>query len=365
MTWRLHPTKFEAPRVALVAAPDQFYPTLPEPRRRKAPRATALIAAGCFFVGFAPFEEAVSADRFAQPISQPYPAKRGLDTASQQSLIHGASHVVPPLDTWYRPLVDPVRLKPRSADFPATIEGLVPAAETVTLDRWGQPLSDPTIAKPRQLFESLFTPVNVLEQITADKWYHALSEPVRIPPHLTTGSQQYIAYIGAAPFEETVTVDRWLQPLYEPKRFRRALLVADQWHITMPPHVVVPFEWFVPLSTPPDVEPPILADRQQYLAFHPTPIVTISWFAPLEEPRRFRRSLNKEQQVFPGFVHAPAVVPDIGWMPLEEPRRFKQALHARFQHQPGMFVKVTINTNPERPLYKKGGVGRGYWRGRR
>jgi len=264
------------PASAEVVTVDKYFAWLTEPRRF--PRELAAHQQPYFaFVQAAPFAEAVSIDRWQQPLSAP------------------------------------TRRRFAPPEFALSLSYRV--AETITIDKWHSPLSCPTLAKPRETFPFAFygSPISgvgdciivttnaivpyqrtvlhptlsyhpgTVEIITVDKWLASLSQPV-LRRGLGSFEHPSLSFVKAAPFAENVTADRWFQPLSVPVRRRNA-------HIFAPISVFADFptldRWFSTLSQP--------TRRKVNVSSYLSPIfiaptfqielVTIDkWFSTLSQP---------------------------------------------------------------------------------
>lgn len=316
-------------------------------------------------------EEAVTADRWVQPFTQPFPIRRRLLTGAQQHLTYGdvttvAGELVT-LDKYYKPLVDPVRVPRRlstgSQQYLAFVKA-APFAETVSYDRWAFPLSEPVRRRGLRPHYQQYHIAGPANPIVAFHWQPPLALPI---PKRYVAFQQYLALVKADPFPETISTDRWWMPYSEPQRSRlRLATAAQQYELFWPvnptdivPEVVTMDKWYKPLVDPqrqprrlreyqaffysnqlpfppwdwrPPLEKPQLLARRRIVDGYPThfygrpPLVHITWFMQLGEPRRERPALPKawlQQYEFASYT--PLVTQ--GWLvELSTPRRFPRAL---------------------------------------
>jgi hypothetical protein len=142
-------------------------------------------------------------------------------------------------DKWFVPLSEPVRVKPRLLEALQEVEpdnpfGLL-QVETVSIDRWLAPLAEPVrhAREPRtttaaQAFWGYVEAPPFGEIALIDRWLQPWSEPVRVKLALSAGAQAFWGYVEAAPFRETVSLDRWGYPWSEPVRLKPGLGVAYQ-----------------------------------------------------------------------------------------------------------------------------------------
>jgi hypothetical protein len=166
------------------------------------------------FVKAAPFTEAVSIDRWQQPLSEPTRRKRG-------------AH----LD---------VRLPFVGSD-------------TARDGRWFSPFSNPILRKPTVYPSALIWSHFVSETTTVDKWFAALREPVLPKRGLPTQEHPYLSFVKAAPFAESVSLDRWFSTLSQPTRrkvnvssYLSPIFIAPTFQI----ETVTLDKWFSVLSQP-------------------------------------------------------------------------------------------------------------------
>lgn len=323
---------------------DKWHQPLSEPTRRLGLSAALIVASGAFYIGAAPFNEAVSADRFVQPISQPQLVKRGLPTNEQQSVAFVpfiASAETITTDKWYRPLSEPVRVRVsvNVASQQATAYiGADPFPERVTADRWAQPLSQPTYAKPR-----IQPPAVAFSgHVEVTQWYVAFTEPQRSRLGLPVREQQSVAYIGASPFPETVSADRWAYPTSQPT-YAKPRIQPDAVSYGLG-EVVNPDKWFVPLSEPQRTRPRLGTPSQQSVAYigaspFAETVTADRWAQPLSTPTLAKRKVQPDSVSYAYFV-APStetVTVDKWYVELSSPVRQRIGL-AAFQQQAVAYI---------------------------
>jgi len=186
--------------------------------------AVAIIASGIIVDPYILTQpEAVTIDRWQQPLEQPYPVALRLETGSQQHVVYTQTYAIP-IDRWQQPLSEPAAFRAQSL---------------TALEVTSQPFY---FAEPEP------------EEQDFRAWYAPLSEPRRVAfaRGLDTGSQQALVYTH----EFAIPIDRWQQPLSEPAAYRalsyRALQVTEQMFYTAEPQPEdLDFRsWYSPLSEP-------------------------------------------------------------------------------------------------------------------
>jgi len=204
--------------------------------------ATGQFAIGEVDTGAAAGAEFIGPDKYMQRLSEPVRFLPAVRASAQQALAFNPQPVVS--FSWFAPLSEPVRQRPRS-----------PAALYPSF--FYQPAPSPFVATG---------------------WFTPLSEPVRSKPALRTALQSFIAYV---PNPATVTPFAWFRPLSEPVRIKPALARALQPFFATDPSVI-PLQklmtWFAPLSEPVRIKPGLRAWLQQFFTgpprLLPTPTVT-------------------------------------------------------------------------------------------
>ena len=315
-------------------------------------------------VGFAPFAETVSVDRWLEPLSeQPrrsravgldahgfvavadatttdkwfssfsVPARRtGLGVPHQLSSAYVEAAPFPEsvtADRWFGLFSEQPR-RPRSASLVAP--GFTPTVEAIAPDKWFASFSLPTQRKglgtPHHQAAAYVGSSPFPETTTPDRWFSDLSKPNR-SGGLGVPHQLASAYTGASPFVESVTVDRWWGLFSEQPRLRR-LTNLDA--ATLAPQVsenITSDKWFANLSLPTRVADRSAAQRPQALALvqsSPFAETTTSdrWFANLPLPTR-RVGLGVPYQVAAAYVgaspFAETVSVDRWWGLFSEPTR--------------------------------------------
>lgn len=161
--------------VPVVDAAVGFYGAFPD----RAPGRTLATAQhqATAFVQASPFTETVTADRWAQPPSQP--TRRITSVASHQAVIIGTSlPVVASADRWWRPLAEPTRRITSVAGQLAATRSTEPVVASP--DRWMQAFGQTRRAKTNTpvLPPALFVPV-VVPPVPVNYWYAPFSEPQR------------------------------------------------------------------------------------------------------------------------------------------------------------------------------------------
>lgn len=292
------------------------------------------------FVKADPFPEAVTADRWFQPLSEPIRIKGALAAHQQATFFVGSDSA---RDAWwFSPLSEPVRRKPTIQPDAAVWAYFAPAGEVVTIDKWFAPASEP-VRRPSDVAArpSFFEPPTDLT--IRLEWFTPFSEPVRwkgLRPH----HQQALAF---HPTPVTVAGYHWFQPLSEPVRWRGnhpSRLPPLSLHPN--PVTVAAYHWQQPLSQPVR-RIPFTAHQHPALSFHPTPITVAAyqWQQPLSEPVRRKPTVHPDALAWSTFVPAPKT----DWIaPLSEPRRFPRravefpALHWSYYTPPSTEV-VTVD----------------------
>lgn len=224
--------------------------------------------------------EAVSEDRWHQPLSEPSRnfAVRRAAVAAIAAISAGAFNPTTPWSTG-----------------PAT--GLATSG-------WSQPPASNRVVLYQAKTEG-FVPI-APEAVTADKWIYPWSEPVRIKPGLHASRQ---AFFFAEPFgltqPEGVHVQWWQN--FSLPRWSRQLSPAHQAYTTyafLPIAAPVPdFGWFAPLADPVRVRAPLPAAARPAFTISPTALtlvegVHIQWWQPFSTPRWERKFSAALQRAF-------------------------------------------------------------------
>jgi len=208
---------------------DRWHQPFSEPRRfARAPgMAIALLASGQFFAPLSiPNFNAVEIWR---PWSEPVRSRPGLSALLQRTLSQTHAPPYPEAvseDRWHQPLSEPiVKMRPHLAARLQQTLALVkadPFPETVSLDRWLRPLEEPVRVRPRlitgaQRDEWLVKAAPFPESVTVDRWLYPFNEPVRLPRRVPTASNPALFFHDQVPLQ-LYGPDRWWKPFDEPVR---------------------------------------------------------------------------------------------------------------------------------------------------
>jgi len=227
----------------------------------------------------AQFPESVTEDRWHQAWSEPVRLKPRAATfaeaayspfvspsGTQTALVNGnfdtvirwvnfqyqsAAYTVQPqaFNTfWFNPFSDPVRTKPRAADFPYLAQSeSAQFPETVTEDRWHNPWSEPVRNKLRDAyFEFLASPYAPIFSVPSFGYFGPFSDPVRRKSQLNTYPFEFRG--GLNPIIPSFGYYNWLS---EPVRQLARLLAGAQPHNFPSPQPIIPsFGYFNALSVP-------------------------------------------------------------------------------------------------------------------
>ncbi len=202
----------------IVSTPDRWWGNLATPPKAKARTVD-------YNASFTPPYQLTPTDftvGWWRQLSEPYPSKRGLKTALQQSVAFVPGGVLEEVtvDKWYRPYIDPKKLsKARATDFPAVFYGALPIVSTP--DRWWNNLATPPKTKSRTV-QYPFTANFPIQPQARDQiaWYNPWLQPKRI----ASGQRFYEQRSDfLPPFAETVTLDKWYVSFNQPKRHRFGL----------------------------------------------------------------------------------------------------------------------------------------------
>ncbi len=281
----------------------KWVPQTNEPVRVKKGLLTALQRA--FFadedLADVPPAEEITLDKYWQPLGEPVRVKsRASDFPAHAIDTEGLTlPEVTSLDKWFAPFSEPVRVQPTSlagllsgAVYEGNPSDVEPLAETLA---WYTPLSEPVLVKARTSeFPASFVDSDALtdaEATTIDRWWRELSEPVRVKARFHEALQRHAIL---DPFGvEVITLDKWYAPLGEPVLTKAPLPIGAVPHVSFDVGVLAPIfpDWFVPLSTPFFVIDPT-TPLKAYLFIDPVALtlaenITIDkWYVPLEEPVR-------------------------------------------------------------------------------
>ncbi len=159
--------------------------------------------------------------------------------------------IVPPVDSWFVPPVQPYRYAP-----------------FLTGGGQGEVVSQ-------------------VDDVSMATWWQQPSEPVRQRRAMRVGLQQALAFVGHFPALETITLDKWYEqwPDQRPVKSRQAALRAsgfiDPTGGFIPAEVVTLDKWYAPLSTPKRFRLSFNAALQQFFWYDP---VTPAPFVPPSPP---------------------------------------------------------------------------------
>lgn len=358
------------PPAAETVTPDKWFVPLAEPRRSR----PALLA-GQHEERFECFAEAVTVDRFGQPLSIPVRISRLAPAAQPATFFTPAApfNEAVSLDKWLRPLSEPVRVRPALLVGDQQAFAFVkadPFSEASDAGKWYRPLGEPVVkAKPGlrtgQQQSFIFAQP---EDVTVGKWLQPLSEPRRSRPSLLTGDQQHTALVQAAPFAESVSADRFAQPISQPTLRKRTTqpdavscapyvevasetVTLDKWQRPLSEpmrriglsaalqdcfafaqaapfgETINPDKWYAPLAEPSVKSKPSLSAAEQQAVAFVAPQVLAGWQQPFDEPT-LRRGLPAAQQQAFAFVKAAPFAETVSvdrWLrPLSEPLRLRR-----------------------------------------
>ncbi len=311
-------------------------------RTRIAPAlAVALLASGATGpVGFIPADIGVASGTWSQP------------PARTRQVQYQAQAFVPlietsTLDKWFAPWRDPVRVKPGlPAGEQSVFTGPIAPIETIQVDKWYASWRDP-VRLPRRLQVSAnpsFFPASTNPAVSFS-WFNSLAEPPKPKVGLAAASQQFTAFVQAAPFAEAVLESKWHQPWSEPVRVKPGLRTGAQQVFTTSPVVV--FEtvtldkWYFAWTNPPKAKTSVSTANQQFIAFvkaAPFPEATFEskWHYAWSEPVRVKPGLWAAHQVAQDYWNPDTpptpIVTTIGWFsPLAELPRPKPGLATQYQ----------------------------------
>ncbi len=281
----------------------KWVPQTNEPVRVKKGLLTALQRA--FFadedLADVPPEEEIFPDKYWQPLAEPVRVKpRASDFPAHTNDTEGLTlPEVTSLDKWFAPFSEPVRIQPTSlagllsgAVYEGNPSDVEPLAETLA---WYTPLSEPVLVKSRTSeFPASFIDSDALtdaEATTVDRWWRELSEPVRVKARLHESLQLHV--VADLFVAEAITLDKWYVPLGEPVLTKAPLPIGAVPYFSFDVGVLAPIfpDWFVPLSTPFFVIDPT-TPLKAYFFIDPVALtlaenITIDkWYVPLEEPVR-------------------------------------------------------------------------------
>lgn len=308
--------------------------------------------------------------------------------------------VVNPLLDWLLPLSEPVRLKPRAANFPQPAHApLSPVAPV----HWFNPLSTPTRPanngrRPDQNLNEITNPAVLNVDPHWPSWIQPLAEPKRRLeiPRAVAARPDFLGLVPEVSFSwqadlqvpmrrqlrlkdaiqtsyhftllEPVNVYRWFAPLSEPTRStRRAANFPEGARAPINPLVVTPFEWFTALA-----EPKRRRDSKEifdrYVLAAPQ-IVSFGWFIEANQPTRRARThaYLKWEEPF-AYGGALSILPMDWFISLSLPVRLKPVLLAAQQpseNTPYFLANMPFRTTG--PLYLNGrhvNGGQTIWRGR-
>ncbi len=243
---------------------------------------------------------------------------------------------VPPSDSWYIQVSDPVRVAPRLEVGSQQDLAFGPRLDFDPKAQigWYQPLSEPIVkrftlatAQQQALAVGLRLDFDDASQIG---WFRPLDRPtLRAEPAPPHDAFLYGAY-DTPPDVAVVPLDRWFRPFSEPffaKQFRAADQQALAIGLRLDFDDASQIGWYRPFIEPlVKVSSPVV--EQQALAFVPRldfdPTAQIGWYVPLDEPLKTVRPVADQLSLAWGVFTPPAEVFDpstsIAWhTPLSEP----------------------------------------------
>jgi len=282
------------------ATVDRWHQPWAEPVRTRVTWAAVTLLTASGFVGPVAPVEIIQVDKWHAAWREPVRSLPRLQTGAQQPFFYGNQNPVVSF-SWFNALAEPPKPKTSVAtanqQFTAFVQA-APFAEAVFESKWHQPWSEPVRVKPglsavaQQAFVKSF--VFVTEIVTLDKWYFAWPTPPKPKISVQPASQQFIAFVKAAPFPETILESEWHQAWSEPVRLKPSLGAAYQvaqayWNPSTPVSVVTSIGWFSPLAELPRPKQGLLAQYQWSFTapvrLLPTPNITGS-LAVTETPDR-------------------------------------------------------------------------------
>lgn len=236
------------------------------------------------------------------------------------------------IDRWLQPLSEPVRRSKGVLLAVALIasgvtyvgEPIVPP-EPVTVDRWHIALSEPVHTKkplPIGAYQHFATDAEALTQPEKVllKWYQALSEPVRFKKPQTAQYKEFAADTVTPTPAEDVTVDRWLIALSEPVRAQKPLPIAAYPSFTVDtetPEPITVDRWHIQLSEPVRTKKPLPIATYKFFAQNELPIPPPppaprleGWFRMLEEPPAFKVAARFIEALQVSFTRDPVTSKD-------------------------------------------------------
>lgn len=318
--------------------------------------AVAIAASGLIANPFTPTAEAVTIDKWLQPLSEPVRV-RTLATAHQQAV--APSDLKPIVSFgWNEQSLEPVRQKPGLRADLQQFAATPPVIEEITVDKWFNPFSEPRrfrLSVPQQQF--IAQDVLADSQLTdtfESRWHQPWSEPVRLKPGLRADLQKVT---DIDPFPRPTAqnfVSNWYIPLSEPVRQKPELLASLQQFFTIDPYILTQPEqvsedkWHEPWSEPVRQKQGLGVHLQSFIAPDPFPRPTAqnfvsNWFIPLTEPVRLKIGLRANLQQFlaidPYILTQPERVSEDRWhQPWSEPVRQRRGLAA--------YLQKTTDINP-------------------
>jgi hypothetical protein len=175
--------------------------------------------------------ETTTVDRWWRELSEPLRLKPRFHEALNQNVTDGITPIeTVTVDKWYSSFSEPVRVK--KASLTGTIQYFFWNTEIIIpgLDTWYVPFVEPyfIIDPTTPLKEFFFIDPEILTQPEAtslDKWWAALSEPVRVKAKLLEALQRHFITDTIPEPTEVITVDKWYTPLAEPIRLGDRLIV--------------------------------------------------------------------------------------------------------------------------------------------
>lgn len=264
--------------------------------------------------------EVVTQDKWFRPLSEPVRVKPGSLIALAASGLFWSTFTPPSPGTGNAPPISATTPVVFDASFQYQDYTAPVLAETPTPPIPGTETAVPVGAPNQVVYQYGFqyqstafpTPFTA-ETVTADKWFAQLSTPVRVKVSLDVSKQQAIAFVAfdAAPLG-------WRQSWSEPVRQRPRVAETQA---VLPPNPTVSFSWFAPLDKP-TLRKGAVAQQQDLAWSGFTPAATSTtteWLSQWSDPVRLKPGLAAQQQQFYAGPINPTV--SFSWFePLADPR---------------------------------------------
>lgn len=292
--------------------------------------------------------EIVTADRWAQPQSQPYPYKKALleaiDVSDGQAPIGLVPLPVGPITTG-TDSPEYIFFKfgtPLSCYQHVFWSGFTPSGLTPTdwLGQQNQPVQAKRslpVSEQQALFPRYPT-------TTPDTWYPGVEQPVQIKKTLHASLQQAsVTAISIA--QETVSEDKWHHSTSQPYPSRKSLLTAQQlaffWPVSTAQENVTVDNFAQPQSQPVQTKKNLLtANQQASFAYISTSQEAEGWQQSINQPQPVRRIAQQQAFFWGAFTPATEVI-FTNWLPSYQDKIApKNSLHA--SQQQATFWNVSI-----------------------